>query len=112
LQLDRVAQKPLRAFGGAALRAPAAQRHLGLGRDAEVAHHRDPGADYRCRARRRGAGALELDHVGAGLLHEAMRRLHGLLIGDLVRAEREVADQQRRVQPAANGRCKTKNLTH
>ena len=50
-----------------------------------------------------GAAALELDRVAAGLLDEAEGGLHRLLVGDLVGAEGQVADQERGAQPAAGG---------
>ena len=52
----------------------------------------DPGLDDRARARDHRPGALELDDVRARLLDEADRVPDGVLVGDLVRAERHVAD--------------------
>ena len=89
---------------GAALRLPAAERGRGLRGEADVAHHRDAGADDRARAADRGrAAALELDRVAAGLLDHPHRGGDRLLVADLVGAERQVADQQRRAQAAAHG---------
>ena len=69
-----------------------------------MAHHRDAGADDRARALDGGlAAALELDRVAAGLLDHPHRGGDRLLVGDLVGAERQVADQQRRAQAAARG---------
>ena len=41
------------------------------------------------------AGAFELDDVGAALLDHADRARDRLLVGDLVGAERQVADDER-----------------
>ena len=65
-----------------------------------------PGLDDRRHARDHRAGALELDDVGAGLLDEADRVLDRLLVGDLERAERHVADDDRparAARPCASG---------
>ena len=61
-----------------------------------MAHHRDAGADDGRGALDGGAAALELDGVAAGLLDEPLGGRDGLLVGDLVGAERQVADQERR----------------
>ena len=68
-----------------------------------MAHHRDAGADDGAGALGRGAAALELDRVAARLLDEAVRGLDRLRVGRLVGAERQVADQQRRLQAAPDG---------
>ena len=52
-------------------------------------------------ARERRPGALELDRVGAGLLDEADRVVHRLLVGDLERAEGHVGDDERPPRAAA-----------
>ena len=71
---DRVVVQLDAGVGGPALGLPAAERRRRLRRQAEVAHHRDPApASARIRSSI-GAGALELDGVGAGLLEEAGRR--------------------------------------
>ena len=62
------------ALGRAALRAVAAERGRRLRREADVAHHGDAGRHDRAGALDRGAAALELDGVAAGLLDEALRR--------------------------------------
>ena len=103
LQLERVVEHPLGALGGPALRAVAAERRRGLGREADVAHDRHAGAHDRPRALGHRASALELDRVAAGLLDEAMRGGDRLGVGRLVGAERQVADQQRRPQAAPDG---------
>ena len=92
------------AGGVAALGAVAAERRRGLRRQADVAHDRDPRLHDRPRPRGgRRPAAFELDGVAAGLLDEAQRGAHGLLVGDLVGAERQVADEKRRAQAAAHG---------
>jgi hypothetical protein len=90
--------------GAAALRAVAAERRRGLRRQPDVAHDRHAGADDRARPRdRHRPAALELDRVAARLLDEAQRAADGLLVGRLVGAERQVADEQRGAQPAPHG---------
>ena len=54
-----------------------------------------PASTIRAGARDHRARALELDDVGAALLDEADRRADGVLVGHLVRAERQVADDER-----------------
>ena len=49
-----------------------------------MAHHRDAGAGDRAGALHRGAAALELDSVAAGLLDESLGGLDRLLVRDLV----------------------------
>ena len=100
LQRERVAGEPERPLGGAALSAIAAERGRGLRREADVAHHRDAGVDDRAGTLDAGAAALELDGVAACLLDEPLRGRDRLLVGGLVGAERQVADQQRRRQAA------------
>ncbi len=96
LQRQHLLDDPRGAAGTAALGAVAAQRGRGLGRQADVAHHRDPGLHDRSGARdRRRVAALELDRVGAALLDEPHRGAHRLLVGLLVGAERQVGDQER-----------------
>ena len=59
-----------------------------------------------------GAAALELDRVAAGLLDEAEGGLHRLLVGDLVGAEGQVADEERRAQPAPRRPRQHEHLVH
>ena len=99
----RRARRASAALGGAALGLVAAERGRGLRRQADVAHDRDPGVDDRPGALDAGAAALELDGVAAGLLDEALGGGDRLLVGGLVGAEGQVADQERRAQPAAHG---------
>ena len=66
-----------------------------LGRQTDVTHDGDACLDDRLHARDHRTGALELDRVGARLLDEADRVLERLLVGDLERAERHVADDDR-----------------
>src|SRR3954454_23049367 len=104
LQRERLARDPRRALAGPSLRAPASERRRGLRREADVAHDRDARAHDRPGARDRHlVAALELDRVRAGLLDVAHRARDRLLVGDLVGAERQVADEQRRLQPATGG---------
>ncbi len=104
LQRERVGGDACRGVRVASLGAVAAQRGGRLRGQADVAHHRDAGADDRsCASARGGSAALELDRVAAGILDEAQRRAHRLLVGDLVRAEWKVADEKRRPQPAPHG---------
>ena len=64
-------------------------------------------ARARCDAR---AAALELDRVAAGLLDEPLGGRDRLLVGGLVGAERQVADEQRRRAAAADGRGEHQHL--
>ncbi len=65
-------------------------------------HHRDPRADDRARAAGgSGPAALQLDRVAARLLDHPDGGGDRLLVADLIGAEREVADHQGGLQPAA-----------
>ena len=86
-------------LGRLALRLEPAELRRRLGRQADVAHDGDARVDDRLHARDHRAGALELDRVGARLLDEADRVLERLLVGDLERAERHVADDDRMPWP-------------
>ena len=77
-----------------------------------MAHHRDAGLDDRLHAREHRAGALELDRVRARLFDEADRVLDGLLVGDLERAERHVADDHRMPSRARDGASEEQHLVH
>ena len=103
LQRERVVEHLAGARRRAALGAVAAEHRGRLRREADVAHHGDAGADDRAGPLGGGAAALELDRVAAGLLDEALRGVHRQRVGGLVGAERQVADQQRRLQAAADG---------
>src|SRR4051794_10760894 len=104
LQGERLRGDPLGRGGGAALGPVAAERRRRLRREPHVPHDRDAGPDDGAGAGHRGrAAALELHRVDAGLLDEAERRGDRLLVADLVGAEREVADEERGPQPAADG---------
>ena len=104
LQRERLLGDARGGAGGPALRLPASERGRRLRRQADVAHDRDPGADDRARTLDRClAAALELDGLATGLLDHPHRCRDRLLVGDLVGAERKVADQQRRAQPATDG---------
>ena len=98
------------ALGRAALGAVAAERRRGLRREADMAHHRDAGAHDRPRAVGHRAATLELDGVAAGLLDEAVRGADGLRVGRLVGAERQVADEQRRLEAAPDRRREHQQL--
>ena len=100
LERERLVEHRARALGGAALRAVAAERGRRLRRQPDVAHDRDAGADDRAGALGR---ALDLDRVAARLLDEPVRGGDRPLVARLVGAEREVADEQRRAQPAVDG---------
>jgi hypothetical protein len=77
-----------------------------------VSHHRHAGADDRPRAVDGGAAALELHSVHTCLLDEAVGVLDRLLVGALVGAEGHVADQQRGLQPTADGLGEHEHLVH
>ena len=100
LQRERLVEHRPGALGGAALGAVAAERGRRLRRQPDVAHDRHAGAHDRARPL---GGALDLDRVAARLLDEPVRRRDRLLVGRLVGAERQVADQQRRAQAAPDG---------
>ena len=103
LQRERVVEHLAGARRGAALGAVAAEHRRRLRRQPDVAHHRHAGAHDRAGALGGRAAALELDRVAARLLDEAVGGLDRLGVGGLVGAERQVADEQRRPQPAADG---------
>ena len=70
-------------------------------------------ADTSARTRSsRGAGALELDHVGAAVLEQSPGVGHGLGVGYLVAHERQVADHQRVLDAAVDGRGQHRHLVH
>ena len=110
LERERVLEHLARPRGRAALGAVAAERGRGLRRQADVAHHRHAGAHDGAGALGHRAAALELDGVAAGLLDEAVRGADRLLVGRLVGAERQVADEQRRLEAAAHGRGEHQQL--
>ncbi len=87
----------------AALHAVAAEVVLGLRREADVRHHRDAGVGEQLDLRHHRQAALELDRVRVGLLHEADRRVEGLLGRALVGPERQVSDDQRARRRAGDG---------
>ncbi len=69
-----------------------------------MAHHRDARLhDRACTCHGHRSAALELDGVAAGLLLEPEGGRDGLLVTDLVRAVRQIADHERRLEPAAHG---------
>src|SRR5215211_5823259 len=113
LEDDREAARPLelargavhleRPLRGAALGAIPTEGGGGLGRQADVAHHRDPRLHDRPGAVGGGAAALELHGVAARLLYEALGGRDGLLVRHLVGSERKVPHEQRRAEPAAGG---------
>ena len=103
LQRERVVEHLPGARRRPALGAVAAEHRRRLRRQPDVTHDRDAGANDRAGAVGGGAAALELDGVGARLLDEAVRGVDRLRVGRLVGPERQVADQQRRLQPAPDG---------
>ena len=109
LERERVVVEPERRVGRAALGAEAAELRRRLRRQADVAHHADVRVRDRADARDHPAGALELDDVGAALLHHPDRARDRLLVGDLVRAERQVADHER---PARRARDRAREEDH
>ena len=96
------------AVGGvaAALHAVAAEAVLALRGEADVGHHRDAAAGAAARSGGHLGAALELDGVGAGLLHEADGGEVALLGRGLVGAERQVADDERAAYAAATARVR------
>ena len=95
LQGERVVAQLQRRFGGAPLRPEAAELRRRLRGQPDVRHHADVRLGDRADARDHASGALELDDVGAALLDEPDRARDRLLVRDLVRAERKVADDER-----------------
>ena len=65
-------------------------------------HHADVRVGDRAHARDHPSGAFELDDVRAAFLDEADRVADRLLVGDLVRAERQVADHERPLRAAGH----------
>ena len=93
------------AARGAPLRLPAAERGGGLGGEPDVAHHGDA-RRRRSRARALADASPPPSSLTASQPASLTMRMRGgdrLLVGDLVGAERQVADQQRGAQAAADG---------
>ena len=105
-------QSWIASLRGLALGFVAAERGGGLRGQADVAHHRDAGADDRPGALDRDAAGLQLDHLAAGLLDQPLGALDGQLVARLVAAHRHVADHQRRLQAAAHGFAEDDHLLH
>ena len=98
----RVGEQLLGALA-AALDDVAAQLVLALRREPDVRHHRDAGRHDAADLLGAAHAALELDRVGAGLLHEAERGVQRLVGPGLVRAERHVGDDERALHGAGDG---------
>ena len=81
----------------------AAESVLALRRVADVRHHGNAGADDAADLLAAALAALELDRVGARLLHEADGGVQGLVGTVLVRAERHVGDDERALDGARDG---------
>ena len=112
LQGERLLEQLDRTLRRLALGFVAAERGGRLRGEADVAHHRDAGADDRPRALYGGAAALELDGLAAGLLDQALGVLDGELVARLVAAHRHVADHERRLQAAPHGLAEHDHLLH
>src|SRR5205823_72554 len=95
-----------RLGSGSALGLVAAEHGGRLGCQTDVAHHRNARADQRPHPRQRRAAALELHGVRIRLLDEADRVLEGILVADLERAKRHIADEQRPPDAAAGRRVR------
>ena len=107
-----VGDESLSRFRRLALRLESAEHRRRLWGQPDVAHDRDPRLDDALRAREHRAGALELDDVGAALLDEANRGANRVLVGDLVRAERQVADHDRALGLLGDGSREEQHLVH
>ena len=112
LERERVVVEALGVMPLAPLGLVAAEHRRGLGRQPEVAHHRDPRAHDRRGARDRRPRALELHHIRSGVLHEPAGVPDGILVGHLVRHEGEVADHHRVLAAAAHGAGQDDELVH
>ena len=108
----RVADESVRPLGRPALRLEAAEHGRRLRRQPQVPHDADPRADDRLRARERRPRPFELDDVRARLLDEADRVPDRVLVGDLVRAEGHVADDERPAGAAGDGARHEEHLVH
>ena len=95
LQRERVVVQALRGGRGPALSLEAAELRRRLRGQTDVAHHSDVRLGDGTHPRDHAPCALELDDVGAALLDEPDRARDRLLVRDLVRAERKVADDER-----------------
>ena len=110
LERTCVGEQRERLLGAAALRLVAAEHRRRLGRQADVAHHRDPGADDRPDAREHRARTLQLDRVGSGLLDEADGISQRILVRHLEGAEGQVRDHERPARPARDGAGQDQHL--
>ena len=103
LQRQRLGADSRRRARVAPLRLPTAQRGRALRRQADVAHHGDPGLHDRARAAKRSAGpppsSLTASQPASLTIRIGAR--DRLLVADLIGAERQIADHQRRA--AARG---------
>ena len=107
LEDERERAGPLDGFGvadqlfGVALHAKTAKSMDRLGRQPDMPHHRNVGAND-CG---HGIGAthapLHLDRVRAPFFHQSAGALKRLLRAELIRHERQIGDQQARVTPRA-----------
>ena len=106
-----VGEEPLAVAGAPRLHLHASERVDGLGRQPEVAHHRDP-ALGQTRDRLDGPpAALELDGV-----HACLQVLHSVVDGvaarALICAEGEVADEELTGSAPSHGACVVEHLGH
>ena len=111
LERVRIGDEPLPVAGTPRLDLQAAERVDGLGREPEVAHHRDPALRETGNRLDHPAAALELDGV-----HPCLQVLHrvvdGIPAGALIRPKREITDQQLVGGTARHGAGVVEHLGH
>src|SRR3990172_4753093 len=100
LKLEGVIHQPLGCLCRLRLSLEAAELMNGLWCQSEVAHDRDPRRDNRLDRLPPFATAFEFDRIHAGFLQEPPGVANRLEHGHLVRHERHVPDQHRRVRTA------------
>ena len=112
LERARVGDQALLVGLTARLHLVAAERQHRLRRQSQVAHDRDAGLDDALHGLGHARTALELDGVGAPLLHQPAGVQHGLLGAGLVAHERHVPHDHRAGLRARDGARVVQHVVH
>ncbi len=108
---QRIGQQRSGLLTGLALDPDLADRVDRLGRQADVAHHRDPGLDDRLDRARRADATFDLDGLGTTLLEESPGILQ-CLVGVGIGEERHVGDDERVLRPPRHGPDVVEHVGH